>query len=95
MVHDGEDALARLKELPNHYHILITDHLMKRVSGLEFLVKLPVNVFKGRIIVLSGYFSLDLDAKYRALKVDRIMRKPFELDDLRRTVEELRPLPLT
>ena len=95
VVYDGEDALARLTELPDHYHILITDHMMKRVSGLEFLVELPVNVFKGRIIVLSGYLTPELDAKYRALGVDRIMRKPFNADELCQAVEELRPVSAT
>ena len=91
-VHDGEDALARLREVPDHYQILITDHLMRKVSGLEFLVQLPLNGFHGKIIVLSGYLTLELDAKYRALGVDKIMKKPFDVEELRRAVEELRPL---
>lgn len=94
-VRDGGDALARLAALPVHYHIMIMDHLMHKVSGLEFLVQLPMNVFKGKIIVLSGFLTLELDAKYRALGVDRIMRKPFGADELRRAVEELRPSKTT
>jgi two-component system chemotaxis response regulator CheY len=93
VLHDGGEALARLTELPGHYHLLITDHVMRKVSGLEFLVQLPMNVFKGRIIVLTGNLTPELDAKYRALGVDRIMRKPFNADELRQTVEELRPAP--
>ena len=91
VVHDGADALAKLTAHPEHYHILITDHSMRKVSGLELLLDLPVNTFKGRIIVLSGYLTLELDAKYRALGADRIMKKPFDVDELRKTVEELRP----
>lgn len=94
-VSDGADALARLAELPGHYDILITDHAMCKVSGLELLTLLPVNTFKGKIVVLSGYLTLELEAKYRSLGAHRIIRKPFELDELRQAVEELRPLQQT
>src|SRR5438034_1247306 len=57
VVRDGKDALSRLTDLPGHYDILITDHLMDKISGLEFLVQLPVNTFKGKIIVLSAYLT--------------------------------------
>ena len=87
----AKKPLVRLAAFPVHYHIMIMDHLMHNVSGLEFLVQLPMNVFKGKIIVLSGFLTPGLDAKYRALGVDRIMRKPFGADELRQAVEALRP----
>jgi len=92
-VYDGEQALSRLRELPHHYQILVMDHFMKKISGLEFMVNLPVNTFKGKIIVLSGYLTPELEAKYRALGADRIMRKPFDADELRKAIEELSPKP--
>jgi len=91
VVHDGEEGLARLRELPNHYHIVITDHSMKKVSGLEFMVQLPVNTFKGKIIVLSAYLTPELKNKYRVLGADRIMEKPFDVVELRKYVAELAP----
>ena len=45
---------------------------------------LPMNAFHGKIIVLSGYLTPELDAKYRALGVDRVIRKPFNADELRK-----------
>ena len=33
VVHDGEDALARLKSSAAHYHILITDHKLAKGTG--------------------------------------------------------------
>jgi len=95
VVYDGGDALAKLTAMPEHYHILITDHSMRKVSGLELLVHLPVNSFKGRIIVLSGYLTLELDAKYRALGVDKIMGKPFAAVSLCQAIEELRAATTT
>jgi CheY-like chemotaxis protein len=91
VVHDGADALVRLRELPSHYQIVIVDHFMSKVTGVQFMVELPVNTFKGKIIVLSGYLNLELEAKYRALGVDRIMRKPFDVEELRQAVEKWKP----
>ena len=94
-LHDGEVALARLTEWPGHYHILIVDNSMKRISGLELLEQLNGKPFKGKVIVMSGYLTLELDVKYRSLGADKIIRKPFELAELCRAVEELRPLAAT
>ena len=90
-VYNGAEALTRLTELPNHYQILIVDHHMPEIFGLEFLVRLPMNAFKGKIIVLSAYLTPDLEAKYRALGAERIMQKPFGVLELRKTIEELKP----
>ena len=90
---NGAEALTRLAELPNHYHILIVDHAMPKVLGLELMVHLPVNTFSGGIIVLSGFLTPELEAKYLALGADRIMQKPFDVHELRKAIEELGPLP--
>lgn len=92
---DGADALVRLAEQPDHYNILITDHAMCNVSGQELLAELKTTAFKGKIIVLSGYLTLELEAKYQALGADKIIRKPFDLDELRKAVGELGSLPST
>jgi len=90
VLHDGEEALTRLAEFPNHYHLLITDHLMCKVSGIQFLLQLPVNAFRGKIIVLSAYLTPQLEKDFKSLGAERIIRKPFDLDELRTAVEELR-----
>ena len=91
-VHDGEDALVKLRESPNHYQILITDHFMRKVSGLALVEQVHKKEFQGRIVVLSGYLKPELEKSYRALGVDRIIRKPFDLAELRETIEELKLL---
>ena len=93
VVHDGEDALSRLVKSPDHYQILITDNCMRKVSGLELVQRLQERDFQGRIVVLSGSLSLELEEAYRALGADKIMRKPFGIAELRKTIEELSPVP--
>ena len=93
VIHDGGDALTRITKSPGHYDILITDHLMRTVSGLEFLIQLPVNTFKGKIIVLSAYLTPELESKYRALGVGTMIRKPFDVDELRKAVGASQPPP--
>ena len=89
-VHDGSEALAKLTESPDRYHILITDHYMQTVGGLELVEKLRKRSFLGKIIVLSGYLSLELQDAYRKLGVDRIIKKPFDLQEIRQAIAELR-----
>jgi len=93
VLHDGQEALSRLTDRPDHYDILIVDHFMPKVLGLELLIQLPINVFKGRIIVLSAHLTQELEAQYLALGADKIMRKPFDVDELRHAVEVLGPRP--
>jgi len=88
-VADGAEALARLAEKPRHYHIVITDHFMLQVSGLELMAQLRATGFCGKIVVLSANLDNELMASYRALGADSFIRKPFALAELREAVEHL------
>jgi len=88
-VEDGEDALCRLKENLERYHILITDHAMMKVSGLQLVEQLRTTEFRGKIVVLSSHLTRDLRDSYEALGADRFISKPFDLIELRQTIEDL------
>ena len=60
------------------------------MTGIQLLQQLKPTDFRGKIIVLSGYLSLELEEQYRLLGADIILRKPFELHELRQAVEALR-----
>jgi CheY-like chemotaxis protein len=89
VVHDGEDAFLKLKQAPDRYQILITDHKMMRVSGVELLERLRKTDFCGKIVVLSGYLTRELDGAYRALGAHRLISKPFDLPELRGAIYDL------
>jgi two-component system chemotaxis response regulator CheY len=82
-VPDGNLALDLLKENPAAYDVVITDHHMPTVSGLELVARLRAMNFKGRIIVFSSELSEDVDATYRTHKVDFILPKPVFPSELR------------
>ncbi|MGB8354555.1 MAG: response regulator, partial [Chthoniobacteraceae bacterium] len=85
-------ALERLTQYPGRYHVLITDHLMPGMTGLDLIKKAKQIPFKGKIIVISAFLTAALETQYTAQGADKIMQKPFVLDELRLAVEELRPV---
>ncbi len=86
VVHDGQAALELIKKSPEEYHLLITDHLMQNLSGLELAEKVVKTTFHGRILVLSAYVSKDLETSYRKFGITQFVNKPFDI------VEHARPV---
>jgi two-component system, chemotaxis family, chemotaxis protein CheY len=82
-VPDGHLALELIKKDLRTYDVVITDHHMPTISGLELVAKLREVNFPGRIIVFSSELSTAVDASYRRHKVDHILPKPIFPSDLR------------
>jgi CheY-like chemotaxis protein len=92
---DGEQALAYLASEPT-IDLIITDHSMPRLSGLEFVRRLRETGYNGKILVLSAHLSHRNRAAYDSLGVNAMLPKPFDVDALRKTVGELfQDLPAT
>lgn len=83
MVADGEQALAEMRLKPGGFDLLITDHSMPRMNGIELVKRLREAGFRGRILVLSAHLSPENRAAYEALGVDGLLPKPFDLFQLR------------
>src|SRR5438270_8687002 len=84
---DGDDALSRLAADPNTYDVVITDNNMPNTSGVELVQKLRERSFAGKIMVLSAHLSSELRAAYKKLAVDAMMDKPFDIYELRKTLD--------
>ncbi len=82
-VEDGHLALALVKKDAAAYDVVITDHHMPTISGLQLVAELRSMNFPGKIIVFSSELSTAVDAAYRAHKVDHILPKPIFPSDLR------------
>ena len=82
-------AWVRLSAHPTEFDLIITDHHMPVMSGLEFVVRLRQLPFHGKIMVFSSELCPDVMAQYEALHVDGILYKPVLPAVLRRTVADL------
>ena len=82
-VADGHLALEMVRKDLSAYDVLITDHHMPTISGLELVSQVRALNFPGKIIVFSSELSTEVDMGYRRHKVDHILPKPIFPSDLR------------
>lgn len=90
-VTDGDEALAKISAAPVGYDVLITDHHMVRMDGLTLVTRLRTQpaTFAGKIIVFSSSLSPEVDAAYRKLNVDHLLKKPVFPSVLRELLAKL------
>src|SRR5437868_314530 len=86
---DGEEALAIIGTHTPSFDIIITDHKMPRLSGLELVQRLRAQNFRGKIVVLSAYLTEDNRRAYAELNVDRMLGKPFSVRELCEVIDSL------
>ena len=82
-VSDGNLALDLLRANPEAFDVVITDHHMPTVSGLELVARLREMNYTGKIIVFSSELSEAVGASYQKHHVDFILPKPVSPSDLR------------
>ena len=87
---DGAQALQQI-ESDSAYDLVITDHHMPNMNGLEFVTKLRERAFPGKIMVFSSELSESVARQYRQQNVDRILYKPVFPSALRSILKELFP----
>jgi CheY-like chemotaxis protein len=85
---DGKDALDLVRANPGVFDIVITDHHMAVMNGIELVMKLRELSFPGKIVVVSSELNLEVETDYRRLGIERILYKPVELSELRSLVLE-------
>lgn len=91
-VSDGDEALQRLTDEPAGFDLLITDHHMPRMSGLELVHRLAHGEFKGKIMVFSSELDPNVHREYHQLGVPVILPKPIRPAILRKVLAELLPV---
>jgi len=88
---DGAQALAQIDADPT-YDLVITDHHMPNLNGLEFVTKLRERHFPGKVLVFSSELSDTIARQYKEQNVDRILYKPIIPSNLRKIIGELFPV---
>jgi CheY-like chemotaxis protein len=86
---DGWEALIKIGATPEPFNLVITDHRMPRVGGLELVRRLRGRNFDGKILVLSAHLTDDDIRAYEELKVDMMMSKPFDFEEIQSAVAVL------
>lgn len=78
----GWEALIKIGAVKEPFDVVITDHRMPRMTGLELVRQLRAKNFGGKILVLSAHLSDEDIRSYEDLRVDMMMSKPFDFDEL-------------
>lgn len=89
IVSDGADALSEITRKPGAFDLLITDHSMPRMNGVELVKRLRDTAFGGKIVLLSAHLSAENQSAYLALGVDMMIPKPFDVHLLRAAIREI------
>ena len=90
-VSDGRLALERIEADPTAFDLVITDHHMHEVNGLEFMKRLRLLPYAGKTAVFSSELGMGVHHAYVQLKVDRILQKPVPPSAVRVLLRELFP----
>lgn len=90
---NGWEALIKIGATPQPFDVVITDHRMPRMTGLELVRQLRAKNFGGKILVLSAYLSDEDIQAYETLNVDMMMSKPFDFDELQQAMAVLDKKP--
>lgn len=92
-VDGGDTALLRLKETLNGYDLLITDHHMPGINGLELVRQARELTYPCKIVVFSSEISDEVHEQYRRFAVDAILPKPIFPAIFRSALDELFAVP--
>ena len=85
----ADEALAKVTDHPEPFDVVIIDHKMPKVSGIELVQRLRATNFDGKIIVLSAHLTHENRRAYAELNVDSMLTKPFDVHELRQVVDSL------
>ena len=86
---NADEALAKIAGPSEHFDIVIVDHRMPSVSGIELVQRLRAVQFDGKIIVLSAHLTDENRRAYAELNVNTMIAKPFDVHELRGLVDSL------
>jgi len=73
----------------NSYDLLVTDHQMPKVTGIELLKKLLAAHMALPVILVSGTIPTQELRRHPWLQIDATLLKPYTPDELRATVRKV------
>jgi DNA-binding response OmpR family regulator len=88
-VASGEAALSRLDANFDLYDIIIVDEQMPNLTGVELVTAIRQRGINGKVIVVSAHLTPAIREAYERLGVQMMFGKPFNVEELRSTVDRL------
>jgi CheY-like chemotaxis protein len=73
----------------NHYHLLVTDENMPKMSGVELLLKLHATRLALPVILVSGTIPMEKLKRHPWLQIDATLLKPYTSEQLLATVKRV------
>jgi CheY-like chemotaxis protein len=83
----GEEAAALFD--PNTTEVLITDYAMKGMSGAQLAIQLRKRAPSLAVILVTAYAEMLESWEADLSAVDRVVSKPFRMEDLRSALAEV------
>lgn len=73
----------------SHFDLLVLDNRLPKQSGLDLLSRVRESNDELKVILMTAYDGRDVKAEARRLRVDRYVKKPFDLEKMLSHVNEL------
>lgn len=73
----------------SRFDLMVLDNRLPRLSGIELLSKVRDENQEMKVILMTAFDSRDVKTDARRLKVDRYLKKPFDLERMLAHVTEL------
>ena len=82
----GADAVARIDEV--EFDVVVTDIRMDEVDGLQVLDHALARSARTKVIIISGYATLELAREALAKGAFDFVAKPFKPEELREAIRK-------
>lgn len=89
LVSDGDAAVQLLAANPERFEVLITDHHMPRVKGLELVQRARAAHFDGHILVHCSALPSDVLRNYEQFAVHAVLEKGNQSTAILKELEKL------
>lgn len=86
VVRSGREALSLFRKKSKHYDGVVLDMNMPQMGGKETFFKLKEIDPEVRVVISTGYSNTSLESSPLADAVDGILQKPYQLEELSKTM---------
>jgi DNA-binding response OmpR family regulator len=75
----------------SEFDVVVLDNRLPKASGIDLLRKMRDRGLSSRVIFMTAYETREVKAEARKLKVDRYVKKPFDLTSMLEAIQALLP----